>query len=111
MTLESLIDTINTDIYTDVMPDSPEIQKEIKNKIFSTTNLDKMQSALDYLRDRYTKKYNVQEKFFKPFIDDSEKWQEALSNFIANGNHVAHNKLLDFSSKKCYMIQINLEDI
>ncbi|WP_186422594.1 hypothetical protein [Lacrimispora celerecrescens] len=99
LTLESLMETIKADIYTDVMPDSPEIQKAIKSKIFATTKLDKMQSALDYLRARYTKKYNVQERFFDPFINDTVKWQEALSNFIANRNHVAHNKLLDFSAK------------
>lgn len=99
VTLESLMETIKANIYTDVMTDSPEIQKAIKSKIFATTKLDKMQSALDYLRARYTKKYNVQEKFFNPYINDSVKWQEALSNFIANRNHVAHNKLLDFLAK------------
>ncbi len=100
ITLEGLMDTVTADIYTDSMLDSPEIQKAIKSKIFATTQLDKMQSVLDYLRSRYIKKYNVWKKFFQPFISDSEKWQDALTIFVANRNHVAHNKLLDFSAKE-----------
>ena len=100
VTLEKLMETVKTDIYSDVMQDSPEMQKLIKERIFSTTQLDRMQSALDFLKKRYVKKYNIWEKFFKPLISDSIKWEELLSSFIANRNHVAHNKLLDYSSKE-----------
>lgn len=98
-TLETLIDTVKSDIYTDTMPNMPEIQKVIKSKIFATTQLDKMQSALDYLRTQYTKKYNVWDKFFVPLIKEPDRFEQSLSDFIANRNHVAHNKLLDISAK------------
>ena len=62
--------------------------------------LDKMKSALDFLKNRYVKKYNIWEKFFKPLIADPVKWEELLTSFIANRNHVAHNKLLDYMSKE-----------
>ena len=59
-----------------------------------------MQSALEFLKNRYVKKYNIWESFFKPLIADPIKWEELLSSFIANRNHVAHNKLLDYASKE-----------
>lgn len=59
-----------------------------------------MQSALEFLKNRYVKKYNIWEKFFKPLIADQVKWEELLTSFIANRNHVAHNKLLDYMSKE-----------
>lgn len=58
-----------------------------------------MQAALDFLRTKYTKKYNIWDKFFLPFIDEPAAFQKALTIFIANRNHVAHNKLLDLSAK------------
>ena len=100
VTLEKLMDTVMADIYSDAMQDSPEMQKLIKERIFATTQLDKMQSALDFLKNRYVKKYNIWEKFFKPLIADPVKWEELLTSFIANRNHVAHNKLLDYMSKE-----------
>ncbi len=100
VTLEKLMDTVMTDVYSDAMQDSPEMQKLIKERIFATTQLDKMKSALDFLKNRYVKKYNIWEKFFKPLIADPVKWEELLTSFIANRNHVAHNKLLDYMSKE-----------
>ena len=100
VTLEKLMDTVKADIYSDVIQDSPEMQKLIKERIFSTTQLDRMQSALEFLKNRYVKKYNIWERFFKPLIADPIKWEELLSSFIANRNHVAHNKLLDYTSKE-----------
>lgn len=99
MTLEGLIETVKSDIYSDTMASDVDIQNEIKRKIFSTTQLDKMQSALGFLRAQYTKKYNIWDKFFLPFIDEPVAFQKALTIFIANRNHVAHNKLLDLSAK------------
>lgn len=100
VTLEKLMDTVMSDVYSDAMQDSPEMQKLIKERIFATTQLDKMKSALDFLKNRYVKKYNIWEKFFKPLIADQVKWEELLTSFIANRNHVAHNKLLDYMSKE-----------
>ena len=100
VTLEKLMDTVKADIYSDAMLDSPEMQKLIKERIFATTHLDKMKSALDFLKNRYVKKYNIWEKFFKPLIAVPVKWEELLTSFIANRNHVAHNKLLDYMSKE-----------
>ena len=100
VTLEKLMDTVMADIYSDAMQDSPEMQKLIKERIFATTQLDKMKSALDFLKNRYVKKYNIWESFFKPLIVDPVRWEELLTSFIANRNHVAHNKLLDYMSKE-----------
>lgn len=100
VTLEKLMDTVQADIYSDLMQDTEEIQREIKEKIFSTTQLDKMQGTLDFLRNRYVKKYNIWEKYFKPLISDDVKWDKLRTTFIDNRNHVAHNKLLDYSSKE-----------
>lgn len=100
VTLEKLMDTVMSDVYSDAMQDSPEMQKLIKERIFATTQLDKMKSVLDFLKNRYVKKYNIWEKFFKPLIADPVKWEELLTSFIANRNHVAHNKLLDYMSKE-----------
>lgn len=100
VTLEKLMDTVMSDVYSDAMQDSPEMQKLIKERIFATTQLDKMKSALDFLKNRYVKKYNIWGNFFLPLIADPVKWEELLTSFIANRNHVAHNKLLDYMSKE-----------
>ena len=42
-------------------------QREIKEKIFSTTQLDKMQSTLDFLKSKYKKQFNIWNKFFEHF--------------------------------------------
>lgn len=59
-----------------------------------------MQSTLDFLKNRYVKKYNIWETLFKPLIPDPIRWEKLLTAFIDNRNHVAHNKLLDYSSKE-----------
>ncbi len=100
VTLEKLMDTVKANIYSDAMVDSPEMQKLIKERIFATTHLDKMNSALEFLKNRYEKKYNIWERFFKPLIVEPVRWEELLTSFIANRNHVAHNKLLDYMSKE-----------
>lgn len=100
VTLEKLMDTVKADIYSDAMLDSPKMQKLIKERIFATTHLDKMESALQFLKNRYVKKYNIWERFFKPLIADPVRWEELLTSFIANRNHVAHNKLLDYMLKE-----------
>ena len=99
ITLEGLMATVKSDIYSDSMASDAEVQKEIKRKIFSTTQLDRMQAALDFLRTKYTKKYNIWDKFFLPFIEEPVAFQKALTIFIAYRNHVAHNKLLDLCAK------------
>lgn len=80
--------------------DGPEMQNHIKEIIFATTHLDKMEAALEFLKNRYVKKYNIWERFFKPLIANPVRWEELLTSFIANRNHVAHNKLLDYMSKE-----------
>ena len=52
------------------------------------------------MRNRYVKKYNIWEKYFKPLISDDVRWDKLRTTFIDNRNHVAHNKLLDYSSKE-----------
>lgn len=99
ITLEDLMKTVKTNVHSDSMPTEPDIQKEIKRRIFSTTKLDKMQSTLNYLKNKYVKKYNVWDKIFLPCIDDPDDFQKLLNIFIANRNHVAHNKPLDESAK------------
>lgn len=99
-TLETLMETVKSDIYSDSMEDNLEIQREVKGRIFATTQLNKMQSALDFLKNRYVKRYNIWEKLFKPLISDSIRWDKLQTTFIDNRNHVAHNKLLDYSAKE-----------
>lgn len=98
-TLETLMETVKSDIYSDSMQNSLEIQRKVKDRIFATTQLNKMQSTLDFLKSMYDKKYNIWGRIFEPLISDSSRWEKLLTTFIDNRNHVAHNKLLDYSSK------------
>lgn len=95
-TLECLMTTVKADIYEDTIPDTKDIQKTIKSRIFAATQTSNIQSILDFFRGIYHKKYNVWEKCFLPFVDNISEWDKLLHNFIENRNHVAHNKLLDF---------------
>lgn len=99
ITLEGLMTTIKSDIYTEKMEGDENTQREIKEKIFSTTQLDKMQSTLDFLKSKYKKQFNIWNKFFEHFIDEPSDFQNILNKFITNRNHVAHNKLLDLFTK------------
>lgn len=99
-TLETLLCVVNADIYTDIIPDNKEVQKRIKERIFSTTKLDRMQGTLNFLKTQYIKKYNIWEKCFLPLITDKEHWNLSQTTFVNNRNHVAHNKLLDYMAKE-----------
>lgn len=100
VTLETLMETVKADIYSDTLPEASEIQRTIKEKVFATTHLDKMQSALAYLKNRYVKKYNIWERYFLPLVSEPEIWEKAITSFIENRNHVTHNKLLDYAAKE-----------
>lgn len=45
------METVKSDIYSDSMQDSLEIQREVKGRIFATTQLNKMPSTLDFLKN------------------------------------------------------------
>lgn len=98
-TLETLMQTVESDIYSDLMQDSPEIQKEVKEKIFATTQNNKMQSALDFLKNSMLKNI-IYGKIFAAVYISPVRWEKLRTAFIDNRNHVAHNKLLDYSSKE-----------
>ena len=47
------MDTVKADIYSEGMQqDGPEMQKHIKEIIFATTHLDKMEAALEFLKKK-----------------------------------------------------------
>lgn len=96
------METVKADIYSDTLPEASEIQRTIKEKVFATAHLDKMQSALAYLKNRYMKKYNINiwERYFLPLVSEAEIWKKSITSFIENRNHVAHNKLLDYAAKE-----------
>lgn len=55
-------------------------------------------SVAEYVRARRTVDKNLWTDLFVPFVDDPEAFKTATHNFIEDRNHVAHSKVLSWSS-------------
>lgn len=55
-------------------------------------------NVAEYLKDRRTVEKNLWPDLFVPYIDDPEAFKSATHSFIENRNHVAHSKVLSWSS-------------
>ena len=62
------------------------------------SNAKSASSVAEYVRARRTIDKNLWTDLFVPFIADPEAFKSAIHNFIEDRNHVAHSKVLSWSS-------------
>lgn len=62
------------------------------------SNAKSASSVAEYVKARRTVDKNLWTDLFIPFVDDPEAFKTATHNFIEDRNHVAHSKVLSWSS-------------
>lgn len=96
MTLETLVGIMFEGVvYKDeVVLSRQEYDKiqELGSKAVAAGNM------ADYVKARRTVEKNLWTDLFVPYIDDPEAFKSATHNFIEDRNHVAHSKVLSWSS-------------
>lgn len=96
MTLETLVGIMFEGIvYKDEVVLSRQ-QYEVLQGICS--NAKSSSSVADYVKARRTVEKNLWSDLFVPYIADPEAFKSATHNFIEDRNHVAHSKVLSWSS-------------
>ena len=96
MTLETLVEIIfDGVVYKDDVALTRQ-EYEILQGICS--NAKSASSVAEYVKARRTVDKNLWSDLFVPFIVDPEAFKSAVNNFIEDRNHVAHSKVLSWSS-------------
>lgn len=95
-TLETLFEIIKQGI----VYESPfTISKEQYNSLISIANKSKStNNIVEWLNKRKTIKKNVWEDIFEPYFSITQNFNQIITDFIKNRNHIAHNKPITLSA-------------
>ena len=64
----------------------------------------------EFIKSKRTVEKTIWDDLFAPFIDEPDKFKQAIHNFIEDRNHVAHNKVLSWSSYRIVLNDFNKMD-
>lgn len=96
MTLETFMGVIiDGKVYnSDVILNKSQYEKvlEIAKKSKAADNV------VEFIKSKRTGEKKIWNDLFAPFIDEPEKFEGAIHNFIEDRNHVAHSKISSWSS-------------
>lgn len=67
-------------------------------------------SIAEFIKSKRTVEKTIWDDLFVPFIDEPDKFKQAIHNFIEDRNHVAHNKVLSWSSYQIVLNDFNKMD-
>ena len=102
MTLETLMGVI---IDGKVYSDNVVLNKSTYEMVWEKVKKGKTAiSIAELIKSNRTVEKKIWDDLFVPYIDESEKFKQAVHNFIEDRNHVAHSKVLSWSS---YQIVLN----
>ena len=101
MTLETLVGIMFEGV---VFKDDVVLSRQEYEKLQGICSTAKSTSSVaEYVKSRRTVEKNLWTDLFVPYIDDPEAFKSATHSFIEDRNHVAHSKVLSWSS---YQIMI-----
>lgn len=67
-------------------------------------------SIAEFIKSKRKVAKNIWSDLFLPYIDDPKKFKYAIHNFIEDRNHVAHSKVLSWSSYRVILSDFNNMD-
>ena len=108
MTLETLMKVI---IDGKVYSDDIVLNKSQYDKIWEIAQKGKTANSIaEFIKSRRTVERTIWDDLFVPYIDEPEKFKQAVHNFIEDRNHVAHSKVLSWSSYQIVLNDFNKMD-
>lgn len=108
MTLETLMGVI---IDGKVYSDDVVLNKSQYEKIWEIAQKGKTANGIvEFIKSKRTVKKTIWDDLFIPYIDEPEKFKQAVHNFIEDRNHVAHSKVLSWSSYQIVLSDFNKMD-
>ena len=108
MTLETLMGVI---IDGKVYSDDVVLNKDQYEKILDIAQKSKTANCIaEFIKSKRTVKKTIWDDLFVPFIDEPDRFKQAIHNFIEDRNHVAHSKILSWSSYQVVLNEFNNMD-
>ena len=106
MTMETMFEVIQK---AKVYEENIELSDEDYNLIHQKVAENGASSLIELIRKKRKIKVDFWEDVFKQYFQPEDQTSKAITNFIKNRNHVAHNKLINWSSYQV-MFQ-NIDDL
>lgn len=108
MTLETLMGVI---IDGKVYSDDVVLNKGQYERILEIAQKGKTANGIaEFIKSKRTVEKTIWDDLFAPFIDEPDKFKQAIHNFIEDRNHVAHNKVLSWSPYRIVLNDFNKMD-
>lgn len=108
MTLETLMGVI---IDGRVYSDDVVLNKDQYEKILDIAQKSKTANCIaEFIKSKRTVKKAIWDDLFVPFIDEPDRFKQAIHNFVEDRNHVAHSKILSWSSYQVVLNEFNNMD-
>ena len=108
MTLETLIGVI---IEGKVYSDDVVLNKDQYEKVLDIAQKSKTANSIaEFIKSKRTVEKTIWDDLFVPFIDEPDKFKQAIHNFIEDRNHIAHSKILSWSSYQIVLNEFNNMD-
>ncbi|WP_462289238.1 hypothetical protein [Holdemanella biformis] len=108
MTLETLMGVI---IDGKVYSDDVVLNKVQYEKVLDIAQKSKTANSIaEFIKSKRTVEKTIWDDLFVPFIDEPDKFKQAIHNFIEDRNHVAHSKILSWSSYQVVLNEFNNMD-
>lgn len=109
MTIETMMEVIQkARIYEDIIELTDEDYKKIHQRVAENG----AKSVLELLRKKRKVKVDFWKDVFEQYLVSQDDTQTEITNFIKNRNHIAHNKLMNWSAyQKMLQNFIALENI
>ena len=106
MTMETMMEVVQK---ANIYENEIVLNQSDMTKLHQKISMGAANSLLELMRSRRKVKINIWEDIFKQYFEDEETVNINITNFIKNRNHVAHNKLLNWSGYQ--IMKQNIEQL
>ncbi len=106
MTMEKMMEVI---LKANIYEDEITLNQSDVVKLHQKITMGAANPLLELMRDRRKVKTDIWKDIFKQYFEDEEAAKSNITDFIKNRNHVAHNKLLNWSGYQ--VMKQNIEQL
>ena len=106
MTMETMMEVI---LKANIYEDEIVLNQSDMAKLHQEIAVGAANPLLELMRNRRKVKTDIWKDIFKQYFEDEESSKSNITDFIKNRNHVAHNKLLNWSGYQ--MMKQNIEQL
>ena len=106
MTMETMMEVI---LKANIYEDEIVLNQSDMAKLHQEIAVGAANPLLELMRNRRKVKTDIWKDIFKQYFEDEESAKSNITDFIKNRNHVAHNKLLNWSGYQ--VMKQNIEQL